>query len=99
MTTAIQLLKAPRVGIKEFKTNLSSEIKSKKLLVLNDHGESKKVVIDYNDFVELIEFVEDLQDKELAQLIHEGKIAIERGEPGINVSESFKRIRESGKKT
>ena len=97
MTTAIDLLKAPRIGIKDFKTNLSREIKSKKLMVLNDHGESKKVVIDYNEFVELIEFIEDFKDKELLQLIQEGRAAVDRDEPGIDAGESIRRIREGGK--
>jgi hypothetical protein len=95
MTTAIELLKAPRIGVRDFKAHLSEKIKSKKLMVLNDRGESKKVVIDYNEFVELLELIGDLQDKELVQLIQEGHSAIEKGERGIDVSESFKRIRKA----
>lgn len=92
MTKAIDLLKAPEYGIRDFKTHLSERIKSKKPMILVGR-ESKKVVVDYYEFVELIEFIEDLQDKELMQLIQEGHSAIERNEAGIDAAESIKRLR------
>lgn len=98
MTTAIDLLRAPRYGIRDFKSHLSNRIRSKKAMILVDRGEPKKVIIDYNELVQILEFIEDVQDKELLQLIHEGRSAIERGEPGISVDESFAKIRAARKK-
>ena len=93
MTTAIDLLKAPRYGIRDFRNRLSQRIKSKKAMIIVDRDEPKKVIVDYNEFVQILEFIEDVQDKEVLQLIHEGRSAIEHGEQGINVKESFRRIR------
>jgi hypothetical protein len=93
MTTAVELLKAPRCGIREFKTHLSEKIKSHKTMVLVEHGEPKKVVIDYDKLVELVEFIEDMQEQELINLLHEGGRAVARGEKGINVEESFAKIK------
>ena len=98
MTTAVDLLKAPRFGIKDFKTHLSERIKSKKTMVLMDHGEPKKVVIDYDELVNMVEIIEELQDEELLKLVREGRAAIERGEPGIDVEASFKKIRAQRKR-
>lgn len=97
MTNAIDLLRASEYGVKDFKTHLSERIKTKKPMILVGK-ESKKVIVDYDDFVELIELIEDLQDKELMQLIHEGRTAIERGEPGIDAAESIRQIRAERKK-
>lgn len=99
MTTAIDLLKAPRYGIRDFKSRLSERIKSKKAMILVDHGEPKKVIIDYNELIQILEFIEDVQDKELLQLIHEGRAAVEHGKPGISVEESFAKIRAARKKS
>ena len=97
MTTATQLLKAPRFGIKDFKTHLSERIKSRRAMVLLDRGEPKKVIIEYNELIEMIEWIDDLQDKELIQLLHEGRAAIDRGGPGISVKDSFAKIKAARK--
>ena len=99
MTTAIDLLKAPRYGIRDFKSRLSERIKSKKAMIIVDHGQPKKVVIGYDELIQILEFIEDVQDKELLQLIHEGRSAVDRGGPGISVTESFAKIRSSRKKS
>ena len=99
MTTALDILRAPRYGIRDFKSHLSERIKSRKAMILLDHGEPKKVIVDYRELVQMLEFIEDLQDRELLQLIHEGRSAVERGEKGIAVGDSFAKIRASRKKT
>jgi hypothetical protein len=93
MTTAVQLLKAPRYGIRDFKSHLSERIRSKKAMILVDRGEPKKVIMDYDELVGLLELVEDLHDKELMQLVREGRAAAERGERGISVERSFASIK------
>ena len=93
MTTASELLRAPRFGVKDFKTHLSERIKSRRAMVLLDRGEPKKVIIEYNELIEMIELIDDLQDKELVQLIHEGSVAARRGDPGISVKDSFAKIK------
>ena len=93
MTTATALLKAPRFGIKDFKAHLSERIKSHKPMVLLDRGEPKKVIMDYGELIEMIELIDDLQDKELVQLIQEGRLAVDHGERGISVEKSFAKIR------
>ena len=52
-----------------------------------------------NELVQLLEFIEDMQDKEVLQLLRDSHTAIKNGEPGISVEESFARIRASRKKS
>ena len=84
MTSAIDILKAPHVGIKEFRSRITSKsIKKDKALVLTDHGEPLKVVIDYDELIDLIESLEDLQNKNLWNLVNESRAAVAKGEKSI----------------
>lgn len=98
MTTATQLLKAPRVGVKEFKTHLSEKIKSHNTMILMDHGQPKKVVIDYDEMVELLELIEELQDRELMKHVREGRISIQKGDKDVDAISSLERIRSKRKR-
>ena len=98
MTTATELLKAPRFGIKDFKTHISERIRSRRAMVLLDRGEPKKVIIEYNELIEMIELIDDLQDKGLIQLVHEASVAIQREDPGISVKDSFAKIKAARKR-
>jgi PHD/YefM family antitoxin component YafN of YafNO toxin-antitoxin module len=86
MTSATDILKAPHVGIKEFRNRITSKsIRKDKALVLTDHGAPMKVVIDYDELIDLIERLEDLQDKRLWTLVNESRGAVARGDRGIDV--------------
>ncbi len=93
MTTATTLLKASRFGIKDFKTHISARIKSHKPMVLLDRGEPKKVILDYNDLVEMIELMEELQDRELMNLVRLGRESLKRNPSGIDAEKSLAKLR------
>lgn len=97
MTTATDLLKAPHYGIKDFKTHISKRIKSRQPIVLCEHGEPRKAVIDYGEYVGMLELMEELRDDKLFKLIHEGRKSIQKGGAEVDVLESFSKIRASRK--
>ena len=91
MTTATELLRAPHIGIKKFKTGFSKRVKSHQALVLTDHGLPKKVLIDYEEMVDMIETLQDLDDSGLWKSVDESRRAIARGEKGIPVVRPLKK--------
>lgn len=95
MTLATQILRAPHIGSKDLRENMARNIKSTKPVVITEHGQPRKVLLPYQMMLDLIEMVDDLQDKDLMGRIHEGKHAIGAGEAGIAVEASFKKIRAS----
>ncbi len=85
MTTSLSLLRAPHVGVREFKENISSFLKKHKLLIVTDHGEPTRVVVPYNDMLEILDIIEEVNDVEIASLVKEGRQAIQAGSKGIPV--------------
>ncbi len=97
MTLATQILKAPHIGSKDLRDNMARNIKSVKPVVITEHGQPRQVLLPYQMMLDLIEMVDDLQDKDLMSQVFEGKRAIGAGAEGIPVEASFKKIRASRK--
>lgn len=85
MTTSLSLLRAPHIGVREFKDNISAFLKKHKLLIVTEHGEPTRVVVSYNDMLEILDIIEEINDFEITTLIKEGRQAIRSGSKGIPV--------------
>lgn len=92
MSIAVDLLKANRMGVREFKEHLSTTL-LKDLLVITDRGNPVSVNLPYSDVLELIDIVDELSDLETIKAIDEGREAIAKGAEGIPVSNLFNKIR------
>lgn len=74
MTTLVKsLLKAKYFGAREYKAHLSEYLKVKDPQILTVYGEPKKVVLEYDDLMELIDWYEEFQDKALLAEIDEAR--------------------------
>jgi antitoxin (DNA-binding transcriptional repressor) of toxin-antitoxin stability system len=93
MVISSDLLRAERVGVRELREQLSKKIKKGKLIVVTDHGDPINVLIPYEDILELIDILEEIQDSETLQTIHAGRAAVREGAKGISVSDVFKKIK------
>ena len=92
MTTATDILKAPHVGVRDLRIHLADRLKTRKPIVVTDHGAPKKIILEYGELVELIETLEDMQNPGLLRAIQESRKAIAEGKEGIPVTHLFKRI-------
>lgn len=93
MSIAATLLRANHMGVKDFRDHLAETLKKEEVLIVTQHGQPSKVVIDYEDMLELIDILDELQDDEITHVVSEGKRAIKEGAAGIPVSNLFKKIR------
>ena len=93
MGLAITLLKAPHVGIRDLKEHLSEFLKKEKPVIVTDHGLPTNVIVSYEEMVELLDIIDELQDKETQKIVAEGRMAIRQGEKGVLITDSFKNIR------
>ena len=73
MTTATELLKAPQVGVKEFRDHQARYINSSKTIVLLNHGKRVKALVDFEDILQLLEFIEEFNDRELVHDVRLGR--------------------------
>lgn len=97
MTVATALLNAKYVGIRDLREHLSKRLKSSKTIVITERGAPTKVILSYQDVVDLIEVLDELRDQAALQAVQEGRHAVKAGAKGIPVSRLFHQIRESRK--
>lgn len=97
MTVARALLNARYIGVRELREHLSKRLKDKKAIVVTEHGTPTRVILSYQDVVELIEVLDELQDRSAIQAVQEGRKTVQGGTEGIPVSRLFNQIRESRK--
>ena len=93
MTVVTALLNARHIGVRDLREHLSKRLKEKKALVVTEHGTPTKVILSYQDVVELIEVLDELQDQAAAQSVREGRKEIKAGAEGIPISRLFNQIR------
>lgn len=99
MTLATALLRAPHVGVRDLKAHLSERMKTKKPLIVTEHGEPKQVLIPYEAIVEIAEILDELNDKELVKAVRLSRKSAEEGLPGIPVETLFKKISEAKRRS
>jgi len=97
MTVVSALLNAKHIGVRDLREHLSKRLKEKKAIVVTEHGAPTKVILSYQDVIELIEVLDELQDRAAIQAVREGRKEIRAGAQGVPVSRLFDRIRASRK--
>lgn len=91
MTLAAALLRAPRIGAREFRNKACSFIRKGMAYLVTEHGHPAGVFLPYEDAIELVDIIDELNDKKLLKTIAEGRRAIRKSGRGISVSESLKK--------
>ena len=94
MSISTDLLKARRMGVRDFKEHISTKY-LKKPLVITDRGAPLSVNLPYADMVELMDILDELTDPETLAMVRKGRGAVKKGTRGIPVSKLFNRIRQS----
>lgn len=93
MSIAAELLKARHIGVKDFRAHLAAALKKEDVLIVTQHGQPSKVVIDYDDMLELVDVVDEIQDPSAVSAVMEGRKAVRAGALGIPVTKLFQRVR------
>ena len=97
MTVVKALLNAKYVGIRDLREHLSKRLKGSKVIVVTEHGTPTRVILSYQDVVELIEVLDELRDQAAVQSVQEGRKSVKTGAEGIPVNRLFNQIRASRK--
>ncbi len=91
MTISNVLLKAKSVGVRNFRDSVSRFIGKHEMLIITEHGNPTSVLLPYNDILEIVDILEELEDKKVLKLVADGRRAIGKGVKGTLVSASLKR--------
>lgn len=94
MSMSSDLLKAHRVGVREFKEHLSKKF-LKKPLVITSRGNPISVNLPYQDVIELVDILDEVSDAETVKTVQEGRKAIKeenKSVPVSNLLNKFKKV-------
>ncbi len=93
MSTA--LIQASYVGVRELRAQLFQRLKSDKTLIVTEHGTPTRVIVAYQDMVDLVEMLDEIQDAKTLKAVQNARKGLKRGTKGISVSRLFKQMRAS----
>ena len=91
MTLSLALLRAQRVGAREFRNKACAFIRTGKFYLVTEHGKPAGVFMPYEEALELTEMIDELNDKKLLKTVAEGRRAIHRGAKGIYLKDAVKK--------
>lgn len=97
MSVSTDLLKARKVGVRDFKSHISKNYLGKIVIVTSD-GDPVSVNIPYEELLEMVDILDEITDEETSRIVEEGRRSIRSGAKGLSVSKSFKGIRAKRKK-
>lgn len=92
MLGPLDLLKAPHIGIRELRENLSSVVADRKITVVTDHGKPAEVLVPYATLVSLLTLLGDLANKDVSALAVKGAPAGGKGAGGIAARPSLEKF-------
>ena len=93
MSVAAVILGAKNVGVRNIKNHLCQFIRKQKTFVITEYGEPTSVLMPYNDVIELVDILDELQDSEVLKIVAEGRKTIKKGAKGILSSKVFKKLK------
>lgn len=93
MTLATILLRAPHIGVRQFKSGLSKFLKSRNPLIITERGVPVEVVIPYAEAIEMVDLIDEATDLETLKAVEEGREAIKTERKGISVLRLFSKFR------
>ncbi len=91
MTLSGALLRAPRIGAREFRNKACAFIRAGKFYLVTEHGKPAGVFMPYEEALELTEMIDELNDKKLLKTIAAGRRAIHRGAKGVSIADAVKK--------
>lgn len=93
MSVVIDFLKAEHVGVRDFRNRLFEFLKNDKLLVITEHGQPMRAVLNYEEMLDLLDMLDELSDPETIEAVREGRKAIAAGVKGISASDLIEKYK------
>lgn len=84
MSIALDFLKAERIGARALRNHLSDFLQNNEPLVITEHGKPVRIMLNYEDILEILDIVSELSDPETIETVRKGKKAIAAGTKGVS---------------
>lgn len=93
MSITLDFLKAKHVGSRELRSRLFKLLKNGKPLVITEHGQPVRVMLDYAEMLDLLDMLEELSDPETLEAVREGREAIAAGHKGVSAKDLIEKYK------
>lgn len=93
MSIALNFLKAERIGARALRNRLSDFLQGNDPLVITEHGKPVRIMLNYEDILEILDIVDELSDPETIETVRKGKKAIAAGTNGIPAIDLIKKYK------
>jgi len=93
MDLALNLLKTEHVGVRRFRNHLFELLKEDSPLVITERGHPAKVILGYEEVLELLDILDELSDPEAITAVVEGRKAIAAGTRGVSATDIIKKYK------
>ncbi len=93
MSITLDFLKAEHVGARAFRNRLFKFLKDDELLVITEHGQPVRVVLNYEEMLDLLDMLDELSDPETIESIRESRKAIASGTKGVSATDLIKKYK------
>ena len=91
MTLGKALLKARTIGVRNFRNKVSKLMRTHEMFVVTEHGSPTSVLLPYEDVLEIVDVLDELQDKGAIKAVARGRKAVRRGVKGVLASKALKK--------
>lgn len=91
MKLSTELLRADRIGIRDFREHMSMK-KLKAILIVTDHGVPVSVNLPYDEMLELLDVLDEIEDKNTLKAVAKGRHDIRSGLKSVLVKNLFNKI-------
>jgi len=93
MSVSADILKAKRVGMREFKSHVSKKFLNE-MIVIYERNAPVSVNVPYEELLELADILDETTDPETLKIVAVGRRTIKAGTKTIRVSETFKKFKD-----
>jgi len=93
MSVTLDFLKAEHVGARAFRKHLFEFLKDDEPLVITEHGQPVRMMLDYREMLDLLDMLDELSDPETIEAVREGRKAIAAGTKGVSAADLIKKYK------
>ena len=93
MSITLDFLKAEHVGARAFRSHLFEFLKGGEPLVITEHGQPVRVILNYEEMLDLLDMLDELSDPETIEAVREGRKAIAAGAKGVSAADLIEKYK------
>ena len=93
MSVTLDFLRAEHIGVRAFRTRLFEFLKNDAPLIITEYGKPVRVVLNYEEMLDLLDLLDELSDPETIEAVRGGRKAIAAGAKGVSAADLIEKYK------